>query len=143
MAPDSNKGRVHLKERVQEGLEKAEKYTQRHERLNSWLIIAGIVLSALATIITGTTAASGPVVLEGIPGWRLACAAGAGLGFATTVSIGLVQQLQLNEKASKGNLLASRLQFLDLAIDTGVRDLKDLLREYEEIARSYPEAIRG
>jgi hypothetical protein len=51
----------------------------------------------------------------------MACAVGAVFGFATTVSVGLNQQLKLGERLSEANQHLGRLKFLDVAMDTGSR----------------------
>ena len=139
LSPDREK----FVNRVRESLQNAEKYAARYRTTNTRLIVLATILSAAATVITGATAANGPLLLEGIPGWRLACTAGAILGFITTVSVGISQQLNLSDKALNGNQCASRLRFLDLALDTRARDWEDLVKEYEDIIRAYPEPIRG
>jgi hypothetical protein len=68
----------------------------------------------------------------------MACIAGAIFGFATTVSVGLNQQLKLGERLSEANQCLGRLKFLDVAIDTGSRTWAEISEEYEEILRTYP-----
>lgn len=88
------------------------------------------------------TAAQGPIIGEGPPGWRISCIIAAVFGFATTVCVGLNQQLKLSDRLSKGNECAGRLRALDVAVATDSRDWDEVATEYQEIVRLYPEPIR-
>lgn len=127
-----------LARRIRQSLEKAERHVSRLKSTNTRLLIFGVFNSGVSTLVTGVTAAGGPVVGEGIPGWRMACIVGAVFGFATTVSVGLNQQLKLGERLSEANQCLGRLKFLDVAIDTGSRTWAEISEEYEEILRTYP-----
>lgn len=128
-----------LTERVKGNLLSTEQETLRLRTANTRLLVAGIVSSATATLVTGLTAAQGPLVGEGIPGWRLACAVGAVFAFAATVCAGLGQQLKLSERLARCNQVLGRLKALDLAIDTGSRDWDEISQEYTEILKVHPE----
>jgi hypothetical protein len=130
-----------LARRVRQSLEKAERYASRVKRTNTRLLVFGVFNSGVSTLVTGVTAAQGPVVGEGIPGWRMACIVGAVFGFATTVSMGLNQQLKLSERLSRANQCLGRLKFLDVAMDTGSRTWAEISEEYEEILRTYPDIV--
>jgi len=130
-----------LARRVRESLEKAEKHASRLKRMNTRLLILGVVNSGVSTLITGTTAANGPVVGEGVPGWRLACIAGAIFGFVTTVSVGLNQQLNFGERLSTANECLGRLRFLDVAIETESRSWDEIAKEYAKIVKEYPNVV--
>ena len=128
-----------LARRVRQSLKKAEQYASRVRTRNTRLLVLGVFNSGVSTLVTGVTAALGPVVGDGIPGWRLACAVGAVFGFATTVSVGLNQQLKLGERLSEANQCLGRLKFLDVAMETGSRSWTEISEEYEEILRTYPD----
>jgi hypothetical protein len=127
--------------RVKESLERARQYAGRLRKLNTRLLIASVIASAAATLVAGVTAATGPIVGEGIPGWRLACIAAAGFGFVSTLSVGAHQQLGLSDKLADGHQCVARLKFLDLAMATGSRDWDEITKEYESILTAYPEVI--
>ena len=128
-----------LARRVRQSLKKAEQYASRVRTTNTRLLVLGVFNSGVSTLVTGVTAAQGPIVGEGIPGWRLACAVGAVFGFATTVSVGLNQQLKLGERLSEANQCLGRLKFLDVAMETGSRSWAEISEEYEDILRTYPD----
>jgi hypothetical protein len=127
--------------RVKQSLERARREVSRLRKVNTRLLVAGVIASAAATLVAGLTAASGPIVGEGIPGWRLACIVAAGFGFVSTLSVGVHQQLGLSDRLADGNQCVARLTFLDLAIDTGSRGWDEITEEYEAILTSYPEVI--
>jgi hypothetical protein len=141
MSQDTAERHDALTRRVKESLKRADKHAARLKRMNTRLLVLGVVNSGASTLITGVTAAQGPVIGEGIPGWRLACAAGAVFGFATTISVGLSQRLDLSERLSKAHQCLGRLRFLDIAIDTGSRTWGEITDEYEAIVKAYPDIM--
>ncbi len=128
-------------ERVKKSLERAEDHASRLRTMNTRMLIAGVVTSATATLVTGVTALGGPVVGEGIPGWRLACIVGAIFAFLSSLFVGLNQQLRVGDRLSQGTECAGRLRFLDLAIATGSREWDEITKEYEAIMTTYPEVV--
>jgi hypothetical protein len=130
-----------LAQRVRGSLKRAEEYVARLEKANTRMLVLGVVSSSAAALVTGVTAAAGPLVGEGIPGWRLACIAGAVLAFASSLFVGLNQQLQIGDRLSEGNECTGRLRFLDLAIDTGSRGWDEITKEYEAIVTAYPKVL--
>ena len=138
MSQESENKHEALARRVRASLDKARRHASRLKTMSTRLLILGVVNSGVSTLITGVTAAGGPIVGEGIPGWRLACIAGAVFGFATTVSVGLNQQLRFGDRLSEANECLGRLKFLDVAIDTGSRSWDEISKEYESILKTYP-----
>ena len=130
-----------LARRVRQSLEKGERYASRVKSQNTGFLIFGVCNSGVATLVTGVTAAGGPVVGEGIPGWRLACIVGAVFGFATTVSMGLNQQLRLGERLLEAKQCLGQLKLLNVAVDTGSHSWAEISEEYEEILRTYPDIV--
>jgi hypothetical protein len=137
MRPD----RETFAQRVRGSLNKAEEYVSRLEKVNTRILVLGVTSSSAAALVTGVTAASGPIVGEGIPGWRLACIVGAVLAFVSSVFVGLNQQLRIGDRLSEGHQCSGRLRFLDLAIETGSRDWDDITKEYEAIVTAYPKVF--
>ncbi|MBN1248130.1 MAG: hypothetical protein JXC32_10765 [Anaerolineae bacterium] len=115
---------------------------RRLRRTNAGLLISGIVSSAVSTLITGITAAQGPIVGSGTEGWRLACIVAAVFSFGTTVSVGLNQRLKIGERLAETQQCAGRLRALRVAIATSTREWDAIAKEYEEIVRSYPQLIK-
>jgi hypothetical protein len=127
--------------RFRASLERAEKEVERLGKWNTWLLAVSVVNSAATTLVTGITAAQGPIVGEGIPGWRLSCIIAAIFGFATTLSVGLNQQLRIGDRLSAGNECLGRLKYLDLTLDTGSRPWEEVVEEYEGVVRTYPRIV--
>lgn len=130
-----------LAQRVKASLQKAEEIVSGLRTTNTRLIVTGIVSSAASTLVAGITAANGPVVGEGIPGWRAACIVAALFAFVSTVSTGVSQRLKMSDRLEKGTQCVGKLRSLELAITTGSRDRTEIVAEYEEIAKTCPEFI--
>jgi hypothetical protein len=137
-----NRGQV-LAQHVQNSLAKAEADVNGLGKRNMRMIVTGLSSSAAATLVAGVTAAGGPVVGTGIPGWRLACSVAAILAFIATVVTGVQQQLKYEERLVNGNQCVGRLRALDVALTTGSRSMEDIVKEYEDIAKNYPDFIES
>lgn len=120
---------------LQKGLEQISGLRKTH----LWLLIASIVSSAITTLVAGVTAAAGPVVSEGIAGWRLACIVAAVFGFASTLCTTLTQEMKIGERLVQGTQYVGRLKALDIAITTGSQSWEEIAKEYGEIIKVYPE----
>lgn len=57
---------------ITEHLRQAKRYGAGLKKQKAVLVVVGLVGSGLATLVAGVTAANGPVVGSGTPGWRLA-----------------------------------------------------------------------
>ncbi len=126
---------------VKASLRAAENHTASLRTTNTRLLVAGIVSSTLTTLIAGGTAVTGSAVNLPDQGWRIACIVAASLAFISAVSTGLTQQLRLGDRASQGNQCVGRLRALDVAITLGNHSWDEITKEYEEIARTYPDLI--
>jgi hypothetical protein len=131
-----------FEKRVGDGLLKAERYCARLQRWNTTLLSLGLLSSSLSTLVGGLTAAHGPVIGAGTPGWKMSCALTAGFAFLTTLSMALQQQLKFGERLSAANQAAGRLRSLELSLATGSRPREEVMKEFEEILRSNPEPLR-
>ena len=127
--------------RVRDSLAKAQRRVTMLRNANSRLLVSSILTSAATTLVSGVTAAQGPIVGEGTAGWRLACVVAAGFGFATAVLAGVHQRLNVSERIAEATQCAGRLLSLDVALTTGVRDWDELTEEYHEIVRRFPELV--
>ena len=101
-----------------------------------------LVASGASTLIVGVTSAVGEWAKIGVDGWRLACIIVAVFGFVATISSGISQQRNLNDKLSEGKQCLSRLKYLNTVIVTGGRELSELSQEYVGLAIKFPELIR-
>jgi hypothetical protein len=130
-----------LTQSVKASLKKTEKLVSDHRKTNTGLLIASMTFSAGSTLIAGITSAAGPVIGTGIEGWRMACIAAAVLGFISTISTGISQQLKINDQLLEGTQCLGKLRSLDTSITIGSRPRNEILSEYEELSRSYPKFI--
>lgn len=131
-----------LAQQVRESLSTAQAYNASLGRTNTRLLIASLASSAATTLVAGVTAVAGPLIGEGIPGWRLACSVAALFGFAATLATGYHQQLKLDERLALGNQCIGRLKALDIAIVTSRKSWEEVGTEYEDIVRNYPQWIQ-
>jgi len=141
MVEEPGRDRAAFAQMVKESLRRAEQRAVGLRKTNTQLLVASIVSSAATVLVAGGTAAAGPVVGQGIPGWRMACVVAAILAALSTVCTGLTQQLKIGDRLSQGNLCVGRLKSLDVAIVTGGHAWEEITKEYAEIARIYPEFI--
>lgn len=128
--------------RLKQNLQYARENAARLQKMHAAFLIIGIISSAATTLVAGITAAQGPIIGEGTDGWKISCIIAALFGFAATISIGLNQQLKVNDRLSKNNQCLGRLQSLDVAISVGSRETKEIIQEYEELVRTFPEYIK-
>ena len=126
---------------IKSSLKKAEGVVTKQKRANSGTLITSFTFSAFATLVAGVTSAAGPVIGSGIEAWRAACILAAVLSFASTIITGVSQQLKLNDKLLEASQCVAKLRALNVGITVGSRPWEDATKEYEEIARTYPQLI--
>ena len=141
MTTESAPNREALEHRIKDNLQKAKERAANLRKSNSRLLVASIVSSGASTLVAGVTSAQGPLVGEGVAGWRIACIVAAVFAFAATVCTGLIQQLKIGERLVEANQYVTRLNALDIAVVMGNRNWVELAKEYEEITRTYPEFL--
>ena len=141
MAAESGQDRKLITNSIKSSLQKAQNFVSGRKRINSRLLVASMALSGASTLVAGITSAGGPIIGSGIEGWRLACIAAAVFGFSSTISTGVIQQLDSTDRLSKGKECLSKLRALDLGITTGKKNWEEIIKEYEDLAINYPELI--
>lgn len=127
--------------RLKQSLLYAKERTMRLQKMHAGFLIASIISSAATTLVAAVTAAQGPFIGEGPEGWKISCIIAAFFGFAATISVGLNQQLKVSDRLSKSNQCLGRLQSLDVATAIGSRETKEIMQEYEEVVRIFPEYV--
>jgi len=142
MAESSTQDHEALAQQVKADLEKAERIVADLRKTNTRLLIASVTSSGASTFVAGLTASQGPMVGQGVAGWRLACIVAAAFGLVSTVSTGLIQQLKISDRKSEGMECVGKLRSLDLTLATGTPDLEKVVKKYREIAETYPEFTR-
>lgn len=131
-----------LTERVHQSLTQTEVQLAGLRSKHSRLTFTSITFSAATTLVAGITTVTGPLVGEGIAGWRLACAVAALFAFIATIAGGLLQQSKYEERLARGDQCIGRLKALNVAASTGRKSWDEIGAEFEDLARNYPEYIQ-
>ncbi len=142
MGTENGQNKTALTNEIKSSLKKAEKVVSKQKKTNTGTLITSFTFSATATLVAGITSAAGPVIGSGIEAWRAACILAAALSFGSTLITGISQQLKLSDRLEEASLCAAKLRALDIGLTVGSRDWDDAAREYEEIAKTYPQLIR-
>lgn len=141
MSAESGQDRDLITRSIKSSLLKAQKFVHGRQKTNSRLMVASMVFSGTSTLVAGITSAGGPIIGSGIEGWRLACIAAAVFGLSSTISTGVIQQLEAKDRLSEGKECLNKLRSLDLGITTGRKNWEEIIKEYEELATRHPEWI--
>lgn len=134
-------GRENLTQRISANLQKVEQASARLRKTQTTLLIASVFCSAATTLVSGITAAQGPVVGDGPDGWKLSCLIAAIFGFLTTVTIGLSQQLKLNDRLLDSKECLGKLRALDLRTVTSEWDEQEVGKELADVLKQHSGAI--
>jgi hypothetical protein len=141
MSKDGIEERRKVTESVKASLRKAGAIVSGYRKKKNRLLTTTMISSTAVTLVAGITAAVGPVAGTGVEGWRMACIIAAILGFVSTVSTGLSEQLKISDRLSEGRQGVGKLRYLDVVITTGNKSWEEITKEYEEIAKAYPDLI--
>jgi hypothetical protein len=141
MSKDGIEERRKVTESVKASLRKAGAIVSGYRKKKNRLLTTTMVSSTAVTLVAGITAAIGPVTGTGAEGWRMACIIAAIFGFVSTVSTGLSEQLKISDRLSEGRQGVGKLRYLDVVITTGNKSWEEITKEYEEIAKAYPDLI--
>ena len=141
MSKDGIEERRKVTESVKASLRKAGAIVSDYRKKKNRLLTTTMISSTAVTLVAGITAAIGPVAGTGVEGWRMACIIAAIFGFVSTVSTGLSEQLKISDRLSEGRQGVGKLRYLDVVITTGNKSWEEITKEYEEIAKAYPDLI--
>ena len=130
-----------LTQTVKDHIHNVQKRTAGVRKTHSFLLFGSIAGSAVTTVVAGVTAAAGPVIGQGIPGWRFACSVAALFGFISTLATTLIEQLRVGERAVKGHQCVGRLKALEVNLVTGSSKWEEVTKEYAGILKEYSEFI--
>lgn len=139
MQTTASDGRTFLLQRIEQHLRAAEAASLSLRRANLYLVAASLCTAALATLIAGLTAATGPLAGEGPPAWRWTCGVIAVVTATSGILTGLLQHLRLQERSAQALACTGRLRALHVALGLARRDPGDVARDYEEVLSQYPE----
>lgn len=141
MSTENRQNQNLITKKIQSSLRKVQGLVTSRKKTVSRLMISSMAFSGASTLVAGVTSAAGPVIGSGIEGWRFACIAAAVLGFTSTISTGIIQQMESTDSLSKGRECLTKLKSLDLGITTGRKSWEEIVKEYGELALTYPELI--
>ncbi len=136
--------RVDIPERIirniAKSIECSTNLSNQVNRLNAVLFFTSIFSAAATTVITTLAATQGPVIGAGVAGWKLSCTIAAALGFVATFAEGF--KAHTTEKVTRSRMCIERLKLLDMSVRYSQRPVEEIDREFDEIARIYPEALQ-
>lgn len=140
--PESSKTDVQgISQRITEILRRLVQKGAGLRKLNTALIFTSLVSSGLTTLLTGLTAARGPMIGSGTAGWQLACVIAAAVSFVGALCTGVAQQMRVGERLAKTLECLGRLKALDASVVTGSRADSEIAAEFESILRAYADVL--
>ncbi|MQA92409.1 MAG: hypothetical protein GEU90_19650 [Gemmatimonas sp.] len=141
MQPATEDIRSFLETRIHDNLQKIDRKADRLKRVNVQMQSGNLVLTTVATLLAGLTAATGPMVGEGTPAWRWTCGAIAVITAAAGLFAGFHQRFRLPEKLANTLSCAGRLRSLELGLRLTRLSPQEASHEYEQLIATYPEDI--
>jgi hypothetical protein len=125
-----------LRQQLETSLNKVEKQKNRIKRTNVWYGMASLILSALATFITGQAAlSSGKKSAES---WRLVCLSASVCALGATIVAGMQKQLVEPEMLIQTGECVARLKALKVKMISPEWDLKIATEQYQQILEKFP-----
>lgn len=118
---------------VEADLTRVDQRVAKYRRQNGFLIIGGIVASAVATLLAGGMAAGGPPVADLAGGWRVGCTVVAVAAAMGAVATGLTERLRISEHLANATACGARLGSLRFTLRSSAPDLTRCESEYREI----------
>jgi hypothetical protein len=128
-----------LIQRIQSDISRAEAKISRLGRLNVQLVVGSLGASALATVLAGTAAATGPLMGVGTPAWRWTCGVIAFVTAIAAMLTGAHQRFSIAERLASARSCTSQLRALELRMNIGKGDVEESARRYEELVSQHPE----
>lgn len=122
-----------LLQQIRRRRQQAVQQVRSLRRSHSWLTYGGVTCSSLATLIAGWAAATGPIVGEGTPAWKMTCGVVAVFTAAAGMMGGVQQGSQLTDRMSRLVSHAAKLGALEIALTVSGRDPAEVAREYETL----------
>lgn len=141
MHKGQNKQREEILKLVREGIYKTESYAKKYKKLDMWLLITSIVLSTLATVLAGGTAAGGKPVMEALGGWRVVCSIVAAFTAVGTISSTLHKAFQVTNHLAAAVACISKLKSLELTITVTEKEPSEVTEAYKQILVEHPEFL--
>ena len=141
MQPASTDVRAVLTTRIGDHLQRVERRAGRLRRINFQVTGLNLLLSSVATLLAGLTAAAGPLVGEGPPAWRWTCGIIAVVTAGAALTTGILQRYKVPEALARTLACAARLRSLDLALQLARLGPDEVGQEYEQLLATYPEEL--
>jgi len=133
--------RNHILSKVIDNRIKLEETVRNLKKINARYTYISIIASALATLLSGLTAALGPLVGQGAPAWKLTCGSVAVLTAFAGLFTGIHQRFSIPEKLAKAYTCLGRLNSFEIALTITQRDPIMVAKEYEEFAVGYQDFL--
>ena len=130
-----------LLKRIQDSRLKVETVSKNLKKANSRFIYISIIASSLATLLSGLTAALGPLAGQGAPAWKITCGGVAVLTAFAGIFTGLHQRMSIPERLSKCYLCLGKLNSLELALTVTKRDPLGVAKDFEDVIVSYQDFL--
>ncbi len=127
-----------LLQRIDVELGCASRHVQRLRRQNTWLGFTAILAGALASLLAGGAATTGPIDGQ----WATTCGIVAVLAAAGTVTSGLQRQMMVPESLARAIACAGKLDALKVALTISRRALAEVASEYERLVEGNREFLR-
>jgi hypothetical protein len=141
MQPTMEEVRSLIVMRITENLGRVEGRVADLRRTNVRITGLSLVLSTVATLLAGLTAAAGPLAGEGPPAWRVTCGIIAVVTAAAAFTTGAQQRFQIPEQLARALACVGRLRGLELSLRLGRVDTEQAGHEYEQLIATYPEEL--
>lgn len=127
-----------LLERLRSDIARVDGSVDRLGRLHRRLVVAGLTLTALATVVAGMASAGGPPIGEGPSAWRLTCGAVAIFTALAGVITGVNERFDYGGRLADARTCVVRLRALELSLTLRPREGGEVARQYEEILAQHP-----
>ena len=125
-----------LEQQIQASFQKANSQRKKLETKASRYIVAGIILSALATFVAGVPSLLGePIIGE----WRLTCMIAALITLVTTIVTSVQNQVAKPEILAKASECVGRLRALLIEMQAPDIDYDQVRKQYQAVLVDFSE----
>jgi hypothetical protein len=136
--------REKLQQRIHEKQAQIQAFLSKVEPRSTLLIVASIVCSGVAALLTAGPAAGGPSLTKAItealgtapdtaPSWRLLCAAATVFSFLGTTTLAIYKVQDLANKVAKSQAANARLEALETSLETTDISMQKATDQYIQI----------
>lgn len=140
MYPDYNRAESALpnqgiEQHITESLNKAQIYQQRVKNKNNRYSLIHLVLTALATFVTGQAVFSGSKSTEA---WKITCAIASALTLGATITAGVQKQVADTELLNETSQCVGQLKSLKFETISHNYNSQEVSQKYQKILSDFP-----